>query len=258
MFFGAPSMIVQERRTNYTYHIPINLTRKTDIGETEVSYRTTLFRNDTAREDEDYEGFISQSIVFKSVQTMAYGYLSILPDNDDNESYETLHIELIPRPHYRLGYPSTIKITIDSYKGTCSLLYCSRSLYLVFITVLSFFSNSTAVNETASVFPIEVSRTGSLDYKMIVPSELFDSLKLFSKNSDIHCTGEYRSLVFYENIEFRANRSNETTFGIIHDNDVYDGPRTVQYCLVSPENKTDIRFRHQCIDITVYDEEDCK
>ena len=118
MFFGAPSMTVSERRTNYTYHIPINLTRKTDFGETEVLYRTKLFHNDTAREDKDFKGFTSQSVVFKSVQTMAYGHLLILPDSDDNESYETLHIELMPDPNYQLGYPSTITITIDSYKGT--------------------------------------------------------------------------------------------------------------------------------------------
>lgn len=136
VFFSKTHIVARERKTNYSYHIPISLSRRTDISETEVFYRTRLLPNDTANE-KDFQGYPVKSVEFKSVQTIAHGELLIFSD-DLIESNETLHVELIPHSHYQLGYPSMITVIIlDSYKGTIYFLlfkisysfHCSGKLH---------------------------------------------------------------------------------------------------------------------------------
>ena len=129
--------------------------------------------------------------------------------------------------------------------------------------MLSFTSNAIAVNETSlgGAFYLYINRTGSLDNKMVVSGALVqDSKKYLVKNSsDDRC--KYNSIIFLDNnFSFLANTSDTSTVGVITDDLIYDEPRTMQYCLITPENEPDIKYKfvHQCIDITFYDYEDCK
>ena len=125
MYFNKTRMFVREGQTNYTIHIPIIREGKTNLAEMHVAYHTKLFANDTANSTDFEEININpgSSVEFKSVQTVAHGELVILADNIP-ESNETLHVELLPRPNYRLKEPSIITIIIldDSYRGICLFL----------------------------------------------------------------------------------------------------------------------------------------
>ena len=130
--------------------------------------------------------------------------------------------------------------------------------------MLSFSSNSTVINETEGAFYLYINRTGSLDYKLAVVMDLIVSSGS-SHESDDHCNGysrdyflSHKNLILSNKIVFSVNENSTNALVFITDDHVYDKPWTVQYCLISPENRSDIRFQHQCIDITVYDEEDCK
>lgn len=130
--------------------------------------------------------------------------------------------------------------------------------------MLSFTSDAITVNETTGlgrIFPLGINRTGSLDNKMVVSSALSQDSKkyLIKESSDGSC--KYNSILLENsNFSFLANTSEAYTVGIINDDLTYDEPRTIRYCLIPPENEPDIIFKfvHQCIDITVYDYEDCK
>lgn len=128
-------MTVLERKKSHEYNIPMNLTRKTDIGETQVFYSTRILSNDTAKANEDFQPYSNRNVSFRSTQAIAYGQLLILSDDDDNESSKTLHIELIPssEDRYQLGYPSMITITIDSYTGLCLLISCFVQIHFVYL-----------------------------------------------------------------------------------------------------------------------------
>ena len=129
--------------------------------------------------------------------------------------------------------------------------------------MLSFTTDTITVNETrglGNVFYLQISRTGSLDNKTVVPSALvLDSQKyLFKNSSNDRC--QYQSIILHNNFSFPANTSDASTVGIILDDLVYDEPRALRYCLITPENESDFNYKfvHQCINITVYDYEDCK
>ena len=111
-------MFVREGKTNYTLLIPIVREGSTNIAEMHVAYRTKLLANDTANGRDFKEMNPETSVEFKRVQKLVHGELLILPDNV-SESNETLHVELLPRPNYRLKDPSIITIIIldDSYRG---------------------------------------------------------------------------------------------------------------------------------------------
>lgn len=131
-------MTVLERKKNYEYNIPMNLTRKKFVGDTpdlQVFYSTRILSNDTAKANEDFQAYTYRNVSFISEQAIAYGQLLILSDNDDNESSKTLHIELIPssEDRYRLGYPSMITITIDSYTGLYLLISCFVQIHFVYL-----------------------------------------------------------------------------------------------------------------------------
>ena len=130
-------MTVLERKRNYEYHIPMNLTRKPGkTGDSlEVFYSTRILSNDTAKENEDFQAYTNRNVSFSSAQSIAYGQLLILSDNDDNGSSKTLHIELIPssEDRYQLGYPSMITITIDSYTGLYLLISCFVQIHFVYL-----------------------------------------------------------------------------------------------------------------------------
>ena len=115
--------------------------------------------------------------------------------------------------------------------------------------MLSFSTSSIAINETVGTFFLHLNRTGFLDFNFTLEA------KPFSFNQPV------KNLFLLRRINFPVNKSAITILGVVNDNNVYNQPQTVQYCLVSPQNKSDISeigFVLQCINITVYDEEDCK
>lgn len=113
-----------------------------------------------------------------------------------------------------------------------------------FITVLSFSSANIAINESDITFTLHLNRSGSLE---------------FSFNISSGFTLELPGLLYLpDHIPFPANVTNVDVTGIVADNIIYNGRQTARYCLISSANKEETRFVQQCIDIAVYDEEDCK
>lgn len=130
MYFNITRMFVREREENYTIFIPIIREGKTNLPKIDVAYRAKLFANDTANSS-DFEQ-IKDSVEFKIVQTVVHAELRILPDNIP-ESNETLHVELLPRPNYRVKDPSIVTIIIldDSYRGIYLFLIFQNIFMLI-------------------------------------------------------------------------------------------------------------------------------
>lgn len=115
--------------------------------------------------------------------------------------------------------------------------------------MVSFTTARIAINETDGPVYLYLNRTGSLDFTFYMSSQF--------------TIDPPESLFFYlpRNITFPANASRVTATGWITDNKEYMGPQVFHYCMATPQNKNEeheTRFIQQCIDITVYDEEDCK
>lgn len=127
--FNKTQMAFFKRNTNYTYHIPIHLSGKTDIAETEVFYHTTLLPNDTANKDVDFQWYGAKSVKFIGIQKIAYGELLIIGTNTPENENKTLHLELRPGSNYQLGTPSVVTIIVqDSHRGIMYFLLFEMNL----------------------------------------------------------------------------------------------------------------------------------
>lgn len=132
-------------------------------------------------------------------------------------------------------------------------MYCSKYVFTHFVAVLSFSAPRIAINETDIKLILQLNRTGSLDFSFniscVVTKKSFGYLLVYLLSPD-------------NLITFPANTSDINVTIYVWDNKKYNGPQTMQYCLIpqngSGEDKTTLNFVHQCMDITVYDEEDCK
>ena len=114
--------------------------------------------------------------------------------------------------------------------------------------MISFSTDNITINESDKLFWLHLNRTGSLDYSFNISAEIVT--KNFN-NKSFALPGKFI---------FLSRTSQVTELAVVLDDIMYNGKRTARYCLVSPqqEREQETRFIHQCINIVVYDEDDCK
>ena len=114
--------------------------------------------------------------------------------------------------------------------------------------MLSFSTDSITMNEPQVFFQLHLNRTGSLNYAFNMSGEI------------VATTFDDDSLYTPAKFNFPKHTSQINASGFVINNTVYSGKQTAQYCLKSRKKGQEqkIRFIFQCINITVYDEEDCK
>ena len=112
--------------------------------------------------------------------------------------------------------------------------------------MISFLTPNITFEETDVHFTIPVNRSGFLD----ITNDL--EVRLMSHNFS------RQEFILVNETHFKKNQTLVYVSGIVANNSVYDGRRIARCCLTLINTTDTVRFIHQCMDITILDEDDCK